>query len=64
MVAVGNSKDEVITLIHYSIVHPETGPVEIPQPGVPPLHPGSERPEIIPPDAPPVEEPVIVDFCY
>ncbi|HHW41149.1 MAG TPA: hypothetical protein GXX19_08375 [Syntrophomonadaceae bacterium] len=54
----------MITLIHYSIVHPETGPVEIPQPGVPPLHPGSERPEIIPPDAPPVEEPVIVDFCY
>lgn len=43
-------------------VHPETSPVEIPQPQVPPLHPGSERPEIVPPDAPPIEEPVVFEI--
>lgn len=42
-------------------VHPEISPPEIPSPEIPPLHPGTERPEIVPPDSLPIDEPVIVD---
>lgn len=41
------------------IVHPETSPPEIPQPETAPFHPGSQRPEILPPASPSEEEPVI-----
>lgn len=40
------------------IVHPDISPMEIPQPEMAPIHPGSERPEIVPPetDTPKIEK--------
>lgn len=56
----GNSKREVKQMKRCRIAHPETSPPEVPQPETIPLHPGSERPEINPPESPPEDEPVII----
>lgn len=47
-----------MNVVNFRIPHPDMSPLEIPQPTPAPLHPGSERPEITPPDSPPEEEPV------
>lgn len=58
-VCLGNIKGEVIEMTSFRIPHPDMSPLEIPQPTPVPLHPGSERPEIGPPDSPPEQEPNI-----
>lgn len=52
----GHIRDEVIAVKSFRIPHPDMSPLEIPQPEPAPLHPGSERPEITPPDSPPESE--------
>ncbi|HHV35218.1 MAG TPA: hypothetical protein GXX59_06520 [Syntrophomonadaceae bacterium] len=44
-------------MIDFRIPRPDMSPLEIPQPTPAPLYPGSERPEIIPPDSHPEQEP-------
>jgi hypothetical protein len=41
------------------IAHPETSPLDIPDPVITHEHPGIERPEILPPDVMPEQEPLI-----
>ncbi len=41
---------------HFRMPNPDISPVEIPQPTPSPLYPGSERPEIEPPDSFPDQE--------